>query len=100
MKIVRRRILVFLSIVSITPFVLLVRHLLDLGEQYSALVYVHSLVARLLVQAPTHSSSLNDIQADDKIIVMARTQSEDTDWVPRELSSLVSSLQKAVHALT
>lgn len=90
MKITQRGVLVAISHILLTPLVLLVRHFLDLGQQYSAFTYFQTSAAELLFHAPSRYPSPVGIQADDKIVAMARTENEDTDWVARELPSLVA----------
>lgn len=83
------RILVLLSLILITPVFLLIRHFLDLGDQYSAFTYFQTSLTRFLFRDSPSSPHAIGVEADDKIIVMARTETDDTDWVTRELPSSV-----------
>ena len=97
---VTRRILVVLSLIFLISFVLLVRHFLDLGAQYSALTFFRTSLVTYFFHASPHSPSAVGVEADDKIIVMARTKSQDTDWVERELPSFVLPFRKRSYMLT
>ncbi|KAL8822452.1 MAG: hypothetical protein Q9191_006811 [Dirinaria sp. TL-2023a] len=65
------------SLVILIPFFLLIRHLLDLGNQYNVTAYIQS----------SFRSGAHDkvppipAKAGDKIIIMAKLEAEDTDWV-------------------
>lgn len=72
-----------------TPLFLLIRHFLDLGNQYSAFTYFRTPLSQFLSRASPDAPHAIGIEADDKIIVMAKVETEDTDWVARELPSSV-----------
>ena len=71
--------------------VLLTKHLVDLGNQYSASAYLQASLANTFFHTPPDSPPSVAIEAGDKIVVMAKMESEDTDWVSNELPSFVDS---------
>ena len=80
------------SVILTWPLVLLIRHFLDLGNQYSAFAYLQTSVRNSLSRPSSEYPSAAVVEADDKIVVMAKVESEDTNWVARELpSSVVTS---------
>ena len=83
------RILVLSLILLMTPMFLLIRHFLDLVDQYSAFTYFQTSLIQFFFWSPPEPPHAIGVEADDKIIVMARTETEDTDWVARELPSSV-----------
>ena len=85
-----RKLVVSAAGVSILLVVLLVRHLLDLGNQYSALTYARTSVAETLFHASSKAPPTIGSKVEDKVVVMAKMESEDTDWVALELPSFVS----------
>lgn len=68
-------------LVILIPFFLLIRHLLDLGNQYNVTAYIQS----------SFLSSAQDkvppipAKPGDKIIIMAKLEAEDTSWVAEYL---------------
>ena len=70
--------------------VLLIRHLLDLGNQYSAFTYLRTSSANALFHGPSKAPPAIGSQVEDKVVVIAKIESEDTDWVPSELPSSVN----------
>lgn len=89
------RILIILSLISMTPIFLLIRHFLDLGDQYSAFTYFRTSIAQFLSHSPPEGPHAIGIEAEDKIIVMARMETEDTGWVARDLPSFVKPFHKS-----
>lgn len=85
MKSINRAVIGALMVLLI-PLLLLFRHLLDLGSQYSASTYFRTSVANSLSHAPPKPPAVG-IEADDKVVVMAKVESEDTNWVEMELPS-------------
>ena len=82
-----RRLLVISSLSLLAVVVLLIRHLLDLGAQYSALTDVRNSTTKVLWQDAPNNPPAVSVEAEDKIIVMARTESQDTSWVASGLAS-------------
>lgn len=85
------RVVVGASVLLLLLLVLVTRHLLDLGNQYSAFTYFRSSLPESLSHAPSNSPPAVDVEAGDKVVVMAKMESEDTDWVARELPSFVTA---------
>ena len=86
------RIVISASVISILLLVVLARHLLDLGNQYSALTYFRASIANSFSHDPSNHLPAIGVETGDKVIVMAKMESEDTDWVTRELPSFVNTL--------
>lgn len=86
-----KRLVIGASVVLILLLVLLARHLLDLGNQYSAWAYFRTSLANSLFNAPSNYPPTIHVEVDDKVVVMAKMESEDTDWVARELPSFVTT---------
>ena len=78
------------SLISLLLGFLLARHFLDLGNQYSALTYVRTSLTKSWSYAPSDSLPAIGVKVEDKIVVMAKVESEDTDWVARQLPSFVT----------
>lgn len=99
-----KRVVISALIISTLPLMLLIRHLLDLGNQYSAFAYFQASFRNSPSHAPSNYPPAVGVDADEKIVVMARLESEDTNWVARELPSLVVtsslSLQAVFYTLT
>jgi hypothetical protein len=68
--------------------ILLVAHLQDLGDQYGVVDYFTFSVSNLRADRPSHSNTIGNI-VGDKIIVMAKMETEDTSWVAEELPEYV-----------
>ena len=85
-----KRIAVGASLVLTLLIVLLARRLLDLGNQYSAFTYFRTSVGRYTFHSSSNGPPTVGVHADDKVVVMAKMESEDTEWVAKELQSLVS----------
>lgn len=69
------------SLVILIPFFLLIRHLLDLGNQYNVTAYI---------QSSFRSGAHDKVppipgKPGDKIIIMAKLEAEDTSWVGKYL---------------
>ena len=92
---VAKRFLIVLVLFLLMPAVFLIRHFLDLGDQYSALTYFRASVTQLFPHSSIGVSSDAGFRIGDKILVMARTESENTDWVVRDLPSVVTTLRMA-----
>lgn len=84
---------------STLPLALLVRHLLDLGDQYSASTYFQSSFKNSLPHAPSKYLPVVGVEVDARVIVMAKLESEDTNWVARELPSLVITSSLSLQAV-
>lgn len=69
---------------------LLVRYLLDLGDQYHAASYVFDLI-RAPECAPKPLQS-GFVELADKVIVMGRLEEEDVSWVEEELPEYTTSI--------
>ena len=81
------RICLAVALVLLFGLGLLVRHLLDLGDQYHAGSYILD-----LIRAPESASGLLQsvpVEQGDKVIVMGRLEEEDVSWVEEELPELV-----------
>ena len=94
-----RRFTIGALIISTLPLVLLIRHLLDLGNQYSAITYFQSSFKDTLSHAPSSNLSVVGVEDDDKVVVMAKLESENTDWVASELPSLVVTFSLSFQAV-
>ena len=81
------RVVIGASAILILLLVLLTRHLLDLGNQYSAFAYFRTSLTNSLYHPPSNYPPAVGFEAADKVVVMAKMESEDTDWVVRELPS-------------
>ena len=64
------------------------RHLLDLGNQYSAFTYLQKSLP--FAHTPSGPSPSGDVNTEDQVVVMAKMESENTDWVAKELPSFVN----------
>ena len=70
-----------ISAIVLIPLVFLTRHLLDLSSQYKTLDYIKtSFIHDAQLKSPSFPA-----KPGDKIIVMARTEQENTDWVANYL---------------
>lgn len=87
MKRTNRAAIIAVSVVLIIPLVLLTRHFLDLGDQYSALTYFRASLAGAAFHAPLNGPTGIGVKVEDKIVVIGKTESEDTDWVAKEIPS-------------
>lgn len=87
-------------VIILVLLVLLTRHLLDLGNQYSAFVYFRTSIANSLFHTQSDYSPPSGVTADDKVVVMAKMESEDTEWVARELPSFVTKLPPSFQAVS
>lgn len=83
------RVIIGVSATLILLLVLLLRHLLNLGDQYSAFAYFRSSLAHSFSPTPFNEIHTAGTEAGDKVVVMAKMVSEDTSWVTRELPSSV-----------
>lgn len=90
MKSINRVIIGALTILTLL-FLLLTQHLLDLGNQYSAFTYFQTSVKNSFFHAPSNYPPTVGVEADDKVVVMAKMEKEDTSWVARELPRSVAS---------
>lgn len=78
------------SLVLLIPLLILVRELADRADQYNVSAYLqatffktfHNSVSDLDAPAPL------DVEVGDKVIVMAKLEQEDTNWVADHLSEL------------
>ena len=76
------------SLVLLIPLLILVRELADRADQYKVSAYLqatffeafHNGVSDLDAPAPL------DVEVGDKVIVMAKLEQEDTNWVADHLS--------------
>lgn len=73
---------------------LLIAHFQDLGDQYGVVDYFTFAVSNVKSNRP-HESKPIDQTTEDKVIVMAKMEQEDTSWVADELPECVE-----LHALT
>ena len=85
------RVVIGASVILILLLVLLARYLLDLGNQYSAFTYFRTSLANSFLQAPSNHATAIGVEAGDKVVVMAKMESEDTDWVIKELPLFVTT---------
>ena len=78
------RLIACLAAASFLALLIAWRLLLDLGNQYSALAYLQASFSYALFEKwePQRPAGA---KAGDKIIVMAKMESEDTSWVEDEL---------------
>ncbi len=83
------RAVVGVSLVLILLLMLLTRHFLDLANQYSAFAYFRTSLSKSFFHASPENPPTIGVEVDDKVIVMAKMESEDADWVARELPSFV-----------
>ena len=95
-----KRVIIGASTMLTLLLVLLTRHLLDLGNQYSAFAYFQASFKKSLSYSPSNYPPAVGVEADDKIVVMAKVESEDTDWVAREVPSLVVTSSLSFRAAT
>ena len=84
------RICLAVALVLLFGLGLLVRHLLDLGDQYHAASYVFDLI-RAPECAPKPLQS-GFVEQGDKVIVMGRLEEEDVSWVEEELPEYATSI--------
>lgn len=89
MKRTSRAVFIAISAILMVPLVLLTRHLLDLGDQYSAFTYLRASLAGVVFHNPLQSPTNVGVEIEDKIVVIGKMESEDTDWVARENPSFV-----------
>lgn len=85
------RLIIGVLVILILPFVLLSRHLLDLGNQYRAFSYFQTSLKNSFSQTLSKYPPAVSVEADDKVVVIAKLESEDTDWVAKELPSSVAT---------
>lgn len=85
------RVVIGASGILILLIILLARHLLDLGNQYSAFTYFRTSLAKTFFQAPSNDPPAIGVEAGDKVVIMAKMETEDTNWVIRELPSFVTT---------
>lgn len=85
------RVVISVSVILILLIVLLTRHLLDLGNQYSAFTYFRASLVNSFSHAPSNYLPAAGVETGDKVVVMAKMESEDTNWVTRELPSFVNT---------
>ena len=85
------RLVVGVLIIWTLPFMLLIRHVLDLGNQYSAFSYIQTSFKNSLFHTLFNDPPALAVEADDKVVVMAKLESEDTNWVAKELPSSVAT---------
>lgn len=83
------RLAVCVSILLLFSLYLLEAHLHDLYNQYRAGTYLVDWLDR---NGPVHSSPSGDITPGDKVIVMAKLEEENTDWVEEELPEYVLTI--------
>lgn len=72
---------------------LLEAHLQDLCNQYRAGAYLVDWLDR---NGPVHSSPSGDTTPGDKVIVMAKLEEEDTNWVEEELPECVLAFLSSI----
>lgn len=84
------RLAVCMSILLFFSLYLLEAHLHDLYNQYRAGAYLVDWLDR---NGPLHSPPSGDIIPGDKVIVMAKLEEENTDWVEKELPEYVLTYQ-------
>lgn len=91
------RIAIGIAVLLLVPLSLLVLHLEDLWNQYDVTAYVFTTYKTAWLGRAgsfTHKrpqASFNN--SSDKVVVMAKLEAEDTDWVAEELSELDLSPQ-------
>ncbi|KAL8652307.1 MAG: hypothetical protein Q9226_004324 [Calogaya cf. arnoldii] len=101
MKRTTRAVIIAVSAILLILLGLLTRHFLDQGDQYSALTYARAFVAGLVFHAPTTGPTGIGVKVEDKIIVIGKIESENTDWVAREIPSFaLASLSPSKHPQT
>ena len=73
-----------IAILSIVPLTVLLLHLSDLSDQYNTFDFVQNSVSTVIYNVHEDLPAVAP-HIGDKIIVMARTEEEDTSWVAKEL---------------
>lgn len=82
------------SALLIFSLYLLEAHLQDLYNQYRAGAYLVDWLDR---NGPVHSPASGDGTPGDKVIVMAKLEEEDTNWVEEELPECVLDFLAFLH---
>jgi hypothetical protein len=84
------RILVTASVLSIIVLLLLKNHLEDIWDQYNVSAYVHASLRNTFHHGTLEYNAPFGAKAGDKIIIMAKLEKEDTEWVGANLPEYVS----------
>lgn len=80
------RVAICASVLLLFSLYLLEAHLQDLYNQYRAGAYLVDWLDR---NGPVHNAVSGDTPPGDKVIVMAKLEEEDTNWVEEELPECV-----------
>lgn len=73
------------SIVAIILLLLLKNHLQDLSDQYNVSAYIHASIQNSFHHGTLDYHAPFAGEAGDKIIIMAKLEKENTDWVAANL---------------
>ncbi len=84
------RILVTASVLSIIVLLLLKNHLEDIWDQYNVSAYVHASLRNTFHHSTLEYHAPLGAKVGDKIIIMAKLEKEDTEWVGADLPEYVS----------
>lgn len=82
------RVLLCLAIPILPALYVLVNHIADLCDQYSAGHYLYDNFKSRVQKEKPHAHD-PEVRNGDKIIVMAKLEEENTDWVENELPEYV-----------
>ena len=78
------------SLAAIWPLLLLKNHLQDLSDQYNTSAYIHASIQNSFRYGSLDYHTPFDGKVGDKIIIMAKLEKEDTEWVAANLPECVS----------
>lgn len=79
------------SLVSILLLLLLKNHLQDLSDQYDVSAYIHASLRNSFHYGTLEYHAPFSGKVGDKVIIMAKLEKEDTEWVAANLPEWVSS---------
>lgn len=85
------RFFVTASLVAILPLLLLKNHLQDLSDQYNVNAYIHASLRNSFHDGKVEYHTPFAGKVGDKVIIMAKLEKEDTEWVAANLPEWVSS---------
>lgn len=92
------RVCIIASVLLIVVLLLLKNHLEDIWshwDQYNVSAYVHASVRNSFHHDTLEYHAPSDVKAGDKIIIMAKLEKEDTEWVAANLPECVPFRDRA-----